>query len=999
MFESYKAGFFFLRTPLYSLEQLREFYTCIGQGERYELFNRILESSAFNEALYLASSDFYGQVQKYRNGELTDPRAISKLEWSLLKYYTRSCYRCTPFGIFAAGSTGVVGEQTVVHFSEQGMQRHVRLDMAYLYDVMTELLKSPEVKQQSVFVPNKTIYASGNRLRYIEVRYASNGMKSHTIAEIEQDEMISYLLSATMAGCRYSDIVALVREQGYDQTESGAYVDTLIENQLLVMELEPNVTGSSYLEELLEKLREMKVTHPMMAGLVNIHALAGAIKGDAGLAPYLHLRRQVNELFVPRQDNQVFQVDASRPCTINTLDSNIVINVKRALRAVSRLGTSGTATGKVNAFREAFIKKYDRQSVPLLKALDPDIGIDYKKLPAVDTLMPLQEQISRYKMEKLLEAKLHQQQEIVMTDEALEKFPLPAASELPDSMYVMFKLTETDILLSAAAGPSAANLLGRFCHMDAQLEDWVKAVLKEEEQLHPDKIFAEIVHLPQPRIGNILTRPHMRVYEIPFLARSSRPQEQQLSLQDLYLKVEDERVVLFSRSLGKEVVPRLSSAHNFSSDATLPVYNFLCDLQFQGLRSVVGWSWERMSQDSFLPRVRYENVILSPATWHISAGEVTREKLTPALLGAYLEQVCQLPAFIEYVEGDNKLILDTYSDLVIHFLCRELEQRGRIKLVESIVMTGVSPVAHEGLHYNNEYILPLAREREVLLVPGKHYLPGGRVERVFIPGSEWVYFKLYTSVNYADTLITGRLAPLVAKLKKNGLVVKWFFIRYYDPAFHVRVRVQVKRKQEVAKVMQAFYTVFDKEIKAGKIAQVMLDTYEREVERYGEETMLLSEMVFDWDSNSVVALLNVGANRQLAGLSGLAAYYAGLGLTLEQQHQLAERHFRNFSRELGKEQDAGMKLELDRNYRLMQKQITDAMGMPVGSGGQALLGKVRRQAERANVPPSVLSLAGSYFHMFINRLFAAEQRREECELYYYAAKYYASLLARDRKKA
>ncbi|SHL16755.1 thiopeptide-type bacteriocin biosynthesis domain-containing protein [Chitinophaga jiangningensis] len=997
MFESYKAGFFFLRTPLYSLEQLQEFYVRLRGGERYKVFSGILESADFKEALYLASPDFYGQVQKYLDGELTDSRAIAKLEWSLLKYYTRSCYRCTPFGIFAAGSTGVVSEQTAVQFSKLGMQRHVRLDMAYLYDVMTELLKMPEVKQQSVFVPNKTIYASGNRLRYIEVGYTSNGIKSHTIAEIKEDEMISYLLRATRAGCRYRDLVVLVREQGYDELESTAYVDTLIENQLLVMELEPNVTGKGYLEELLEKLREMKVTHPMMAGLVNVHALAAAIKGDRGLAPYLHLRQQVNALLVPRQENQVFQVDAGRPCTINTLDSKVVADVKRALRAVSRLGTSGTATGKVNAFREAFIKKYDRQSVPLLKALDPDIGIDYKKLSALDTVTPQQEQVSRYKMEKLLEAKLHQHQEIVITDAALEKFPLPTASELPDSMYVLFKLTEKDILLSAAAGPSAANLLGRFCHLDAQLEDWVKAALQEEEQLHPDKIFAEIVHLPQPRIGNILTRPHVRAYEIPFLARSSRPQEQQLSLQDLYLKVEDERVILFSRSLGKEVVPRLSSAHNFSSDTTLPVYNFLCDLQFQGLRAVVGWSWERMSQDSFLPRVRYENVILSPATWQITVGAVTTGKLTPALLQGYLEQ-CGLPAFIEYVEGDNKLILDTYSELTIEFLCRELEHRERIKLVESTVMTGVSPVTNEGLHYNNEYILPLTRQREVLSVPGRHYLLSGSVERVFIPGSEWVYFKLYTSVNYADTLITARLAPLVAKLKKSGLVVKWFFIRYYDPAFHVRVRVQVKRKQEVAAVMQVFYALFNRETRAGKIAQVMLDTYEREVERYGEKTMLLSEMVFDRDSSEVVRLLDAGANRQLAGLTGLAAYFAGLDLTLEQRAYLAERHFQGFSRELGKENDAAMKLELDRNYRLLQKEIAACMGLPVDAVQQALLEKIRRAAERTGMAPSVLSLAGSYVHMFINRLFAVEQRRAECELYYYAAKYYASMLARSRKK-
>src|SRR5439155_17414597 len=118
----------------------------------------------------------------------------------------------------------------------------------------------------------------------------------------------------------------------------------------------------------------------------------------------------------------------------------------------------------------------------------------------------------------------------------------------------------------------------------------VQEITNTEQEHNPDIVFAEIVHLPESRVGNILLHPSFREYEIPFLARSSVDGHHQIPLQDLFVSIKDNKVLLRSASLNKQVIPRLSSAHNYSRNA-LPVYQFLCDLQLQGHKAGLGFYW------------------------------------------------------------------------------------------------------------------------------------------------------------------------------------------------------------------------------------------------------------------------------------------------------------------------------------------------------------------------------------------------------------------------
>ena len=83
----------------------------------------------------------------------------------------------------------------------------------------------------------------------------------------------------------------------------------------------------------------------------------------------------------------------------------------------------------------------------------------------------------------------------------------------------MCSLLDNDLInIKSVGGVCAANLLGRFCHIDESIMALVKEIADFEQRQTPDVIFAEISHLPESRIGNIASRPVFREHTLHYLS-------------------------------------------------------------------------------------------------------------------------------------------------------------------------------------------------------------------------------------------------------------------------------------------------------------------------------------------------------------------------------------------------------------------------------------------------------------------------------------------------
>jgi thiopeptide-type bacteriocin biosynthesis protein len=290
-----------------------------------------------------------------------------------------------------------------------------------------------------------------------------------------------------------------------------------------------------------------------------------------------------------------------------------------------------------------------------------------------------------------------------------------------------------------------------------------------------------------------------------------------------------------------------------------------------------------------------------------------------------------------------------------------------------------------------------------------------RERRRFAPGSEWLYAKLYGGSATADRVLREAVVPLVREALGQGAADGWFFLRYEDPEPHLRVRLHGEARRLREEVLPALEARMEPLLEEGLLWRVQLDTYEREVERYGgPEGMRLAERLFHADSEAVLSLLeglsgDEGAElRWLLALRGMSQLLEDLGLEGEARRAVLSRAREGLLREMRVEADFTHSLGARyRHERARIEAVLRGTGREEGplSGGLAALERRSRALKpirsellglvaegRLEVP--LEELAWSFLHMHANRLLRGSARRQELVLYDFLSRHHESQAAR-----
>jgi thiopeptide-type bacteriocin biosynthesis protein len=1022
------SGGFVLRTPLLPFATL----DALAEGDLASNLRAMLADPAVREAVFLASPTLDERVERWLAGDETDEDEVVR---PVLSYVTRMAARPTPFGLFAGCSVGTVGAETSLALEPRDtVRRHTRLDFGFLAKVVARLTADEAVQPYLTYVPNTSLYRAGARLRMAEGRVDERGMRYHRVT-FEEDEALTETLDRARDGATLHDLAEPLTDDDVTIEDALAYVREIVAAQLVVSDLGPVVTGDAAVPRIVAALGKQDVTAPYGATLGAAEAELDDLDAK-GLgndpARYRDLAERLRELDPDLRVDRLFQVDLAKPGPRLVLGEDVLDELYRGIDLLHPLVRT-PAEDDLGRFRDAFNARYEGRAVPLAEALDEEIGVGYGPPPAMSAEgAPLLAGVvpggrpgaqswtgADAQLLRLLGRALQDgAYEIEVGAADLAPLAQPDPPPLPDALSVSAVLCgDGRIVFDGAAGPSGARLLGRFCHLDERIEALVRRHVEAEEAARPDAVFAEVTHLPEGRIGNILARPVLRTYEIPFLAVSGLPVERRLPLDDLLVTVIGDRIVLRSKRLDAEVVPRITNAHNHQTGA-LAVYRFLGAVQHQNLAAYVHWTWGALRGAPFLPRVVSGRLVLARAQWSLAYEELEplrKAKSVAARRAAVdaLRERFRLPRRVVVSVGDNDLPVDLDTDGGRDLLGHE-GRRGGLTLEELYPgPDGLVATSPEGT-FAHEVVVPLVRKAPVpqAIRPSldRAVGPDEGVEATFPPGSEWLTAKVYTGKATADLVLREVVAPLVAEVVGDGArsaADGWFFIRYGDPDHHLRLRFHGDPMRLAGEVLPRLRDALAPLLADGRVARVLLDTYRREVARYGGPDRIAdAERAFGADSDAVLAIVTLAGGdegldlRWRAAVAGVDRLLADAGLDVPSR-QAAVRHWRDALVAEQGTTGSNAKQHAGRLFRTERAALEALLsGTPEDPRALAVLAALdRRSAVQrpllAGTDPNIL---GSYCHMHVNRLLRAAQRTQELVLYDLLDRCYAAAIGRAKAK-
>jgi thiopeptide-type bacteriocin biosynthesis protein len=1053
------SGFFVLRTPLLPFDeflrwseslcapsQIQENDEQLNEAiakDRAELRRRLREVCTRREvrdALFVASPDLDASLNVWER----EPESArgQRLERALVRYFSRMTGRATPFGLLAGCSVGDIQAQTRLILEDMGSyRRHTRLDLGYLVSLTDALSQNLSLRQHLRFRPNNSLFSFAGRAHYVEAKLKDRA-RAHNLVAIDSNRYLEAVLQRAQSGESPATLAETITQSDPDisHDEAKTYINALIDNQALLTDLEPPVTGADPIKALIMSLDGQPDGSRTAQRLETSREQLAAIDGAGVGVPterYREIAQYFADLPVKAELPRLFQVDMFKPAPAASLGKAPVREILKAVEVLHRL--SWRRDEALKQFRQRFEERYENREVPLAEALDEEAGIGFgpsrEVAPLLEGLVFLEVNDDEQNVpwnnsltllrKKVSDALLSGDHEIRLSEDDLQALEGENRLPLADAFSVMATIASPseaaidrgDFILAIdnIVGPSGGRLLGRFCYADHTLDAFVRDHLRAEEALHPGAVFAEIVHLPQGRLGNILYRPVMREYEVPYLGRSGAPAEKQIPISDLTVSVRDGRIVLTSKRLGCEVIPRLTSAHNYNGAGILGQYRFLCALQNQGTASL-GWDWGVLAGLRFVPRVTHGRLVLARASWRFITKEL---KEITETRGAQRFRAIQrlrayhrLPRFLAIADGDNKLPIDLDNVLSVDTLVEIIKQRQAIRLVE-MFLTGSDELCVRGPEGNfvNEIIVPFNRVRQ----PRRHALPPTVVpllrERVFPPGSEWLYLKLYTGKATADKILRETIRPLTEELAASGAIDRWFFVRYGDPHWHLRLRFHGDSHRLISEALPALNQKISAWLDDGRVWRMQLDTYQREVERYGGLAgVICAEEIFHADSEATLSIL-----RQLLGdegslrrwrlaLRSVDQLLTDFGFDLQTKHALACVVTDSYAR--GYRGSKHLKRQAGQKYRGEAKNVAAIIeadadqdnvlrpGLAALRSRSELLGPVvsrlRALEQSGELTRPLNAIIAVYIHMQVNRIFQSSQKSFEFLIYDFLARYYQS---------
>ncbi|MEV4615253.1 lantibiotic dehydratase [Kitasatospora sp. NPDC049258] len=819
----------------------------------------VWSDAGFADTIRAASTSLAERIDVIAAGKPVKPQRVRRAAVSAARYLLRATGRPTPFGLFA----GVAHASTRAGAPEvrwgTAHRPVARVDTEWLAAVIDALETDPGLLDRLDVVFNSLAAQRGGRLQI--------ALGGPNRVSIRLTSVILLVQEASATPVLFSSLTDKIAQATVvDRSKVTGLLTELVRQGFLITALRAPLTVTDPLAHVLDRLHQagaatLPTTVPTVSELAAIHTDLGqhnhAAPGTDLAVEREAIRRRMRQLAgagrTPLALDLVLDCDARLPVSLAE-------DLERAADVLLRLTRLPTGDAVWRDYHSAFWERYSTGAlVPLTELLDPATGLGYPAEYPGST-MPPPARGPNERDERLLalawQTLADGDQEIALTDETVDalagnrRFDFRhVAPHVEISARVHATSPEAlgtgDYRLTVAPARAAGTLTSRFSI--AATGDGLAEVYRAVPTLFEGALPAQLSFPPlYPHSENVIRIPAYLPHVITLGEhRPAGEATDAITVDDLAVTATRDRLHLVSMSRRRIVEPQVFHALALDKQ-TPPIARFLAHLTRAFSPSWTGFDWGPHTRHlPYLPSVRYNRTVLTPARWLLSAVDL------PDL--ATWRRRWNCPAVVELRDDDRTLRLTLDEPLHIAILYAHVHQTGQAILTETS-----SPADSGWLDgHAHEVAVPLARIGRGAEAPLAWPLPriDTRTHGALpgLPTGRWLNAKVPTHPERFTEIVTDHLPGLLNYLDQPPC----WFIRYrsQNESDHLRLRLRITngRYSEYAEAVGQWA----QQLRNGGLASdLAFDTYTPETGRYGTGQALdAAEEVFAADSRLVVAQL------------------------------------------------------------------------------------------------------------------------------------------------
>lgn len=1011
---------FMIRTPVLSFDNYSHhfednFDNTIIEGNILNL----CENTLFRECILISSKNLYDTLNNFYNG-----KNIKKKDYffqSIYKYLIRMSTRPTPFGLFSSINFGeYTNGETEIVLDESKYKKFVRPDLEWMMGIIKKLEKNSYEKLN--FRLNDSIFTKGNRAFLLHSTQKEENANVGEVS-IRVTNPLKDIFNFASKSISYRDLKKYMMEKyGEDKDDKiEGFIFGLIENEYLISNLRPPLTIKDQYLYLIKEVEKLDNEIELLNRLIEVKELIdNYMKTDLGNGEEKYIELY-NKMISIEKTKNVLQVDMKSSMSKNKLNLNIINDINDLMNIFLLISKSFIKSDSYfSIYKQEYIEKYGQdREIHLLEMLDNDIGIgapmNYDrpkntKMHTTNVSNSINDVVKKYFNDKYLRA-IKNKTSIKIIDKEINSLELEKYSyyDIPDSleMNIIVKAKSKENIsknnfkyyLGPNLGSShAGKSFGRFSYM-MNGEEKLFEILNEKNislKNSDDYVSCELVYLPNDvRNANVTRNIHSSEYEIALFTNNSKEDSKRLDLSDILIGIDDNRFYVKSKSLGKKLLITINNMLNIQ--AAPNAIRFLYETSTDEINMWYNFPWSNMFTNySYIPKIEYKNFIISPEKWILDNKILNINKKTEfENFKEKFNEYCleyNVPNKVYITFADNRILINLNDDKCLRILKHELNNSLSNVILSGYEDYGCNLVTDSNKYeYISELVIPLIKNN--LEINNKaentkkmNNISSSDKQRLKVPFDEWLYLKLYGTSSNADDLIAFYISEYCNEKISNKDINRYFFMRYADPDQHIRLRFNAKQ-EKLLELYPDIKSWLCSLIEGGIISRYSIESYDREIERYGGiELMNLVETLFCFDSIIVESILRqirngeLGFNKETVGMISLIHYMEDFGLDHDTQVDFlrAQVNHLDYRDEFKKNRNEFIKVcNTSDNWRGLKESEDGRRLIEILNQRSNIVQQYAQKIGEGLEVSTKLSILDSIIHLHCNRVFGIDREVEK----------------------